>query len=478
MSSLTTRRPLPRRAARALPAAVSLAALLGGAPALAQDDLDAFDEDDLMEDFEDDLDALLAGELVDEGSSPDGVLRGFQGFVAFEPRIYLKDRGGARNDEQFLAFGELELDLRFSDSWTGYLRPRFLVDLNDGDYQRFQPFESYVTWEGETVDVRVGSFVENWGIVDTFNPVDVLNRRDFASDLLDADRLGEFGLRARVKFEGNETFGEPTLSAYLLPVWQRTPFAPEDQRFAIAAGPLELDEDASFDPSGEERIFAGVRAQSTLSTAPFNADLQAVVAHGPGRFPGVGVVGGALAPVYFGATVIGAGIRAVPNEDVLGAALAKYTLKAEIAHNVTNAYDDAPVEAPEDWTVFVLGVDRVFDGVFDPNDSLTATVEYARENGASDDQAAFRPFRNDLVLRAFWEANDFERTSLELRALVDLEVDEAIGELIYETQLRRLNEDLKFTLQVQWFDPAGPEESLFGLFPNNSSVLAGLRWDF
>lgn len=455
---------------------VLAAALAPGAA--AQDELEDFDEDELFDDFEDELDALIAGDLVEEGGSGEGPLKGFQGFVSFEPRVYLKDRGGDRNDEQFIARGELELDLRFSEAWTGYLRPRFLVDLLDGDYQRFQPFESYLTWSGETVDLRVGSIVENWGIVDTFNPVDVLNRRDFASDLLDADRLGEFGLRARVKLEGGEVLGEPTLSAYLLPVWQSTPFAPEDQRYAIALGPLQLDEDAAFDPSGEDRLFGGVRAQATLSTAPFNADVQAVVSHGPGRFPAVGLVGGALAPVYYGATVFGAGIRAVPNEDVLGAALAKYTFKAEVAHNQTDTYDGAPVEAPEDWTVFVVGVDRVFDGVLDPNDSLTATVEYARENGASDAQAAFRPFRNDLILRGLWEANDFERTSLEGRVLVDLDQDETIAELAYETQLRRFHEDLKLTVRAQWFDPAGADESLFGLFPNNTSLLVGLRWDF
>ncbi|MEO1699383.1 MAG: hypothetical protein AAFU73_18985 [Planctomycetota bacterium] len=469
-------------------AALAFGIVLAGS-ASGQDELDGmdefeeldedalFDEDDLLGGLDDELDALLSGDLSEAGAA-DGVVTGFQGFVALEPRVYLKDRGGVRNDEQFLAFGELELDLRFSDDVTGYLRPRFLVDLLDGDYERFQPFEAYVTWESERYDVRVGSIVENWGIVDTFNPVDVINRRDFASDLLDADRLGEFGVRARAKLEGAGPLGEPTLSAYVLPVWQATPFAPEDQRFAIGTGDGVLDGDRSFDPRGEDRLFAGLRGQATLSTAPFNADVQAVVAHGPGRFPAVGVVGGAFLPVYYGATTIGAGVRAVPNEAALGSELAKYTLKAEIAHTRTDAYDDAPVAAPDDWTVLVVGVDRVFDGVVEANDSLTATVEYASESGASDEQSVFRPFRNDLVARLFWEANDFERTSLELRGIFDLDVDETVAELIYETQLRRFDDDLKFTLQAQFFDPAGATESLFGLFPNNTSILAGLRWDF
>lgn len=442
---------------------------------------EAFDDDF---DFDDDLDALIGGEDVSASGPADGVLRGFQGSLDMQSRVYLRDRGGVRNDQQWIARGELELDLRFSESVTGYLRPRFLVDLFDGDYQRFQPFESFVTWEADAVDLRVGSFVENWGVVDTFNPVDVLNRRDFASDLLDAERLGEFGVRGRVKLDGIGPFGEPTLSAYVLPVWQATPFAPEDQRFAVGLGGVELDEDRSFDPAGEERVFYGLRAQTTVSTGPMNADLQFVAAHGPGRFPAVGLVapgsglGAALAPVYFGATVVGAGVRAVPNEGVFGSELSKYTLKAEVAHTATRGYRDAPVDAPDDYTVFVVGVDRVFDGVWLGQDTLTATVEYARENGASDAQSVFRPFRNDLILRALWEAGDFERTSFELRALFDLDVHETIGEVVYGTQLRRWHEDLKLTVRLQLFDAAGPEESFFGLFPNNSSALVGLRWDF
>lgn len=459
-------------------------------PAAAQiDDMDDFFDDAVPEEgtadvagedelfMDDELDDLFDESGGGTGAL-DSVLTGFQGFLSLRPRVYLRDRGGVRNDEQFLVTSELELDLRFSEDVTGYLRPRLLIDLLDGDYERFAPFEAYATWESEAFDLRAGSIVENWGVVDTFNPLDVLNRRDFASDLLDADRLGEVGVRARAKFTGGEVIGEPTVSAYVVPAWQATPFAPEDQRFAVGQGPLQLDEDAAFDPSGEDRVFYGLRGQATLSTSLFNADAQVVAAHGPGRFPAVGIVGGVLAPVYFGATTLGAGIRAVPNEGALGAELAKYTLKAEVAHTRTTAYDDAPIAAPDDYTVFVVGVDRIFDRVLAGQDSLTTTVEYARENGASDPQALFRPFRNDLILRALWEANDFARTSLELRTLIDLDNKETIAELVYETQLRRFDDDLKLRVQLQAFDPAGPDESFFGLFPNNSSLLVGLTWDF
>ena len=448
------------------------------AAAVLTSPLHAVQDDELDFDFDDELDALLSGELIDEGGPATGLVRGIQGFGEVAARGYFRDRDEGQKDEQLVLSGELELDLRFADTVTGYFRPRFLVDALDGDYQRFEPFEGYVTWEAESWDLRAGSFVENWGVVDTFNPVDVLNRRDFGSDLLDADRLGEVGFRARRSFTGTERFGEPTVSLYALPVWRPTRFAPEDQRFAIAAGSLTFDEDAGLEPEGDERLFLGARVQSTWNTSLFNADVQAVAADGPSRFPALQVVGGELVPVYHTATILGAGIRAVPNEEGTNAALAKYTLKAELAHTRNDELDDVAFEAPDDFTAWVVGVDRVFDNALADQDSLTATLEYAREAGASDAQSAFRPFRNDLIARAFWERNDFDRTSVEVRSLFDLDNDEWIGELLFETQLRSWHEDLQLGLQLQVFDPAGSDESLFGLFPNNTSLLVRLRFDF
>lgn len=458
-------------AVRGIVVAATLAAVLG-VPGHAQGD------DDFEFDLDDELDALIGGELVEEAGPAPGLIRSVQGFGELAARSYFRDRSGPRNDAQILLRGELELDLDLGEDVDAYLRPRFLVDLLDGDYQRFEPFEAYATWSGEDWDLRAGSMVENWGIVDTYNPVDVFNRRDFGSDLLDTDRLGEVGVRYRKSFEGNDTFGEPTLSAYVLPVWQRTRFAPEDQRFSIQSGGIILDEDSGFEPSGSERMFYGLRGQSTLSTSWINADLQLVFADGPSRFPGIQSGGGVLAPAYFGARVVGAGIRAVPNEDALGSEWAKYTLKAEVAHTSTSEFDGATSSAPADYTAWVVGVDRVFDNVITDQDNLTATLEYAWEAGGGDAQSTFRPFRNDLVLRALWDRNDFDRTSLEARVLFDIDDEEWVGELRYETQLRRWHEDVKFGIQLQVFDPADPGQSLFGLFPDNSSLLFSLRFDF
>ena len=224
----------------------------------------AEDEDEL---FDDGLDELLGG-FADEAPAPGAapeerdILRDWKGFLEVRPRVYFADRDQGKKDQELRVESELELDFQFTDSLTGFFRPRVYVDLLDGDLQRFDPFEAYLTLEGDAWDVRAGQFVENWGIVDTYNPIDVINRRDFGTDFLDPDRLGELGVRGRFALPGGDTIGEPTISLYALPVFQRTRFAPEDQRFSFDTPTTAFDEDSGFEPSGSERPFWALRGRA------------------------------------------------------------------------------------------------------------------------------------------------------------------------------------------------------------------------
>ena len=446
----------------------------------------AAQEPDLL--LDDGLDDLLAGVVPESATEAGGdetsTLRSWKGFIELRPRVFLQKRDeSSKKDEQLLFESEFEFDYRFRDGLSGFFRPRVFVDALDGDLKRFEPYEAYVSYERSRWDLRFGQFVENWGIVDTFNPIDVINRRDLATDFLDPDRLGELGVRYRRFFGGGDTFGEPTLSLYALPVWRETAFPTEDSRFSFDRPGLPFVEEAGFEPEGSDRGLYAARLQSTLNTRPANADLQLLVAHGPERGPlavsDVAPDGSdRLIPVYFGGRTYGAGLRAVPNDDVLGHFLATLTLKAEVVYKDLFRFEGAPVAAPDDYLAYVLGFDRAFYDILAAQDQLTLTVEYAGEDGADDFATVFRPFRNDVILRALWEANDFARRSLEVRGIYDFDTDETIFETVFESQLRAVHEDLKLTLRLQVFDPPDTGESLFDFFPNNTSISVGLRWDF
>jgi hypothetical protein len=431
----------------------------------------AQEEDDLF----DDLDDLLG----EEEASPTGMLRDWKGFVELKPRVFLRDRGGDDEDQELVLKSEIELNFRFDEDWSAYFRPRFLVDAFDDESHRIEPFEGYLTWEHEAWDLRIGQFVENWGIVDTFNPLDVLNRRDLGSDALDPDRLGEFGLRYRHTFAGTERFGEPTVSAYVLPFFRPVRFGSDDIRLGPDSDATPFDEDAAFEPDGEDEIFLGTRFQSTWNTSFANSDLQLIAARGPSRAPSFALSRqGELTPAYFGASTLGLGIRSVPNEDTAGDFLAALTLKAEVVYTASYDFEDSAAEDQGDYLAYVLGVDRSWYGAFGAAGDVTLTVEYAGESGGEEEAALLRPFRNDLIGRVLFESNDFARQSFELRALVDLGVEERIYEAVFERQLRSIDEDLKLTLQLQIFDLDDEPGSFFGSLENLSSIAIGLRWDF
>lgn len=408
-------------------------------------------------------------------------ITGLKGFLETRARYFPKDQraGDNRSDGQWIQELELEIDFALSDHVTGYFRPRFLIDVIDDDLVRTEPLEAYVTWASDNFDIRAGQLIENWGITDTFNPIDVINRRDLSEDVLDPARLGELGARARWKLPGGETIGEPIVSAYALPVHRTTSFPTRRNRFSFATPPNQLSEDFADRPNGLDRWFLALRGQATVSTSPANADVQFVAARGPDRFPlftrSIAAGGGVnLVPNYYGMWTIGGGVRAVPNVE----SLAAYTLKAEVVYKVPYRFDDQTLALPDEYLQYAFGFDRTIPNVFGDNDQITATVEWVGEVGANDSTAVFRPFDDDLVLRAFWEANDFARTSIELRGFLDPNKQEYVVEGIYQRQLRSIHEDLQFEVGVRWFDVARSEIGFFRLFPDNTSMWMSLRFDF
>lgn len=442
----------------------------------------ATQEEDLLIDDGLFMDDDLFGDA--QASAAEGVrIRNLKGYLGTQFRSYLRDRSSAGNNEQLYFEGELEIDLDLAEAWTGFARPRFRVDALDSELKRFEPLEAYVSWAGESADLRVGQFIENWGIADTFNPLDLLNRRDLASDFLDTDRLGELGARLRLFGQGGEVIGEPTLALYAMPVFRRTDFPTAESRFSFSSPGLRFREDRSLTPSGVDQARFAIRGLSTLNTSVANADVQLAVVRGPEAFPTLsarprGFFALDLIPEYYGANSLGGGFRAVPNADVLGDFMAEFTFKFEAVYKWLYDFEGATVAAPDDYFSYVVGLDRILDRPFGEKDQITVTLEYVAETGASDPTSLIRPFRSDAVVRLFWEANNFSRTSVEARVLYDVESGETILQTILETQLRFIDDDVRFFADWQYFHLEPTEPSVLNFFANNTSVTFGLFLDF
>lgn len=404
-------------------------------------------------------------------------------FIAAESRSYVADRDAAGNEQQLIGELRADIDLRFSTHLSGYVRPWFLIDALDTDLRRYEPLDGYLLYKRDTWDLELGQFVENWGMADTFNPVDVLCRRDMAVDFFDQVRRGEAGAKFRVITRPGKTIDELAVSVYAMPVWRPTPWPTANSRWVIGSDIAVLRTELTERPSLKDAFFGAVRIEHTLRTALANADVQYIAARGPDRFPvlvTVPTMGSfGFAPQYHGTLVLGFGIRAVPNAPWWS----KLSFKAEVAHK--RPYELASVMAAvpqtfaiaQAYTQFAVGLERGFDRVFATKDRLTALAEYIGDVGADDFASDLRPFDHDVAVALRWAANDFARTTIDARVIADVQNGDTIGELSVGRQLRFIHRDLRFTLAGRLIAPSDDPGSLLSYLPNNSNVTARLQLD-
>lgn len=412
--------------------------------------------------------------LVDRSNDVDalGELTGrrwtLKGKVTSQTTGYLVDRDAPGEGQGWIGEVRLELNAQLSPELSARVRPWLLLDAFDPDVLRYEPLEAHLDYTAERWDVRVGQFIESWGIVDTVNPLDILNRTDLAVDALSPPRRGEAGVRVRAHGEGGDVVGQPSVGLYLMPLFRETDFPSEGSRMRPRPPGGVLVPAKGVRPDGAEALLAAIRAEHTLSTPWLNADVQYILARGPSHAPALGVLpqpDGSLqfAPDYFGTYTVGGGFRAVPN-----GRLSALTFKAEVAYVRPYQFAAQSGGLPEDFLRLAAGVSRSF--VLDSAAELNVNLEVLGELLADDALAKTRLFGNDVAVRLAWAANDPALTALEVRAIVDWQDGTVLGNLVARRQLLALHQDLQLELDAQ-FAHVGDDTAT--ALPSNPTALIG-----
>ncbi len=426
----------------------------------------------------DDLDALAELDAVTSPPGSEGLRLEASGFISEELRSYPSSRGSAQRDEQIIREVQVEIKARLVDRLTLLVRPWLLVDELDTDLLRYEPLEAYLHFEGGHWTLTTGSFIESWGIADAFNPLDVLNRRDYGPDLLAPVARGELGMRVQYHFDGGTVIGQPRLSFYACPGFRQTDLPTDRSRFALSQLGLPYVRDTPWQPSGSQRIFTAVRLDHTLTSSALNADFQYVVAFGPDRLPVIGPLltpaGVVLTASPYGTGMAGGGFRAVPNGDWAS----QFTLKAEAAYKRPYRLNGVPIETPDDYVQYAFGLDRLLAPLLADRDQLTIMLEFLGEVGANDTAARLRLFDSDLALRIFWEAGDPALTSVELRFVGDVLDGDTITEIRLSRRLSFLHDDLKLELGARYLQAPESSPGLLGRFESNGALSARLQFNF
>lgn len=103
-----------------------------------------------------------------------------------ESTLYPEDFGA--NTNKYL--NRLELlpifDLKFNDDWKLFLKPTFVANPDNNSPEErtfFDPTEAFLRYKGESLTVQVGNNVYSWGVTDGYNPLDVINAKQFFDPL-------------------------------------------------------------------------------------------------------------------------------------------------------------------------------------------------------------------------------------------------------------------------------------------------------
>jgi hypothetical protein len=144
-----------------------------------------------------------------------------------------------KNDKNNLSLNYKTKTFFEMGSSVAYIDLEFLADNNDNTL--FNPIELKYKLERDDYNLGIGFDTVFWGVAESYNPVDILNRKNLLTTYETKDKLGEF------MFAGEYFFENSTLSAYYLPKFYQQKFLDKDSAtgFDIAKHIIE-DEKNSY----------------------------------------------------------------------------------------------------------------------------------------------------------------------------------------------------------------------------------------
>ncbi len=396
---------------------------------------------------------------------------------SFENRNFVLNRDNYHVND----FETLETQLEFTydneEKIKLFLHPRFKIDFLNSHRNRYLPLESVVTLYGKTFELSAGLEKISWGTANSFNPTDVINRRDFEDDYYDPEKEGEVIVSFQKTIDQAGPFSELAFWGALLPFFQEAPLPENDSRFSLAgsAGGIPY---TLFDDQDELGYPENLGGALKISTTLKNTDLAVHYYHGPNRDPGFFLMidsEGALrlSPFYYLIDMIG-----LNTESTIG----NWGLHLESALVITSVNDTKPHDIPfeENNAIpthhlqFVPGVDYTFHDFFGKGE-LKLTLEYLGEENHETTLRDFRPFKNDLFSGFQYDFNNSRLTHIKMGVIKDLGNREMIGKFEFSSKLVK---ELKLEVEGVWVIRDSDAQTPLSVIDNNSSVMTRLSYAF
>lgn len=373
-----------------------------------------------------------------------------QGSATFQYRVFQDDNKAATEDVGIALLTKVEE--KFVGKYSKHLFKVFArADEKDSDRGLIRLEDAYFSWrlgQQQSLKFLVGYKIFNWTATEAFHPADMVNSRNYDSNLENLEKMGEFTIELEKEFDLG------TFSLYLWPQFERPVFPGVRSRLgsgvAISRPKVIIDEE----DEGRRVLQYGARLSLALDSMDVSFHAMRQIDR---FFPLVGTdqftfLGGSPVPLstepvpfYF-----------MKNQYGLTAQIpwAGFSFKLEGAYRSFDSdkviFTARGLRTPSDHTDVAFGFDYSFR--FDNSDmELIVLSEMSSIFGVSDTfRAEISVFQKDVLVGFKLLFNDIMGSELTMTAISDIERD---NERLYNfSYTRRLTDQWKFDTGVRIFN--------------------------
>ena len=334
----------------------------------------------------------------------------------------------------------------YGDSIEAQIQPRISGGTAGGGLVDFR--EANITGRAGEMDYLIGNTVLFWGQVESYNPVDIVNAKDFSRGLLRSEKRGA----PMAKLSWPVGPGQLDLLAvdFVENVYPDTSLR-ERPALKVTGNRPGFSNGADSDDIATAARWSGYFGDVDLGLSWFRG-----TGHAPRLVP---QADGTLKPDYSRITQTGLDIQYLRGDTAL---------KGEAIHR-RGQYDR--LGSVRGYSAWIAGVEHNLYDVDGDGRDLVVIAEYARDSRHG---KAHSGFQNDLTLGGRWVWNDVEDT--ELLALVsrDLDNDAQTMTLTFD---RRLTDSLTFEASARWVERLDRDPNSVAL-ARDDAVIAKLTYGF
>ena len=327
------------------------------------------------------------------------------GEAEFSSSIFFEDISGD-NRKNTLNYSSLEYNFFFeNNNLSGKLKVN--AALSDPEAAQDIDFnEAYLDYAYNDLNVLVGNNIVFWGKNEFYNPVDIVNSKDFSRSLAQGEKIGQPMVNVKRYYDTSE------LNLFILPATSNT-YPTSKVRPQLA---LNINSANSF-ANGASENNTGMAARWSGYIDEYDYGFSYY--HGNTKDPALVLSSGQLVPKYSEITQLGLDVQATRG-DIL--------YKGEVIYR-DNQYDyNGNING---YTNFILGLEQSSFGIFGQNWDLANILEYTYDTRGS---SSHHGYQNDVFLGARLVLNNIEDTQYFVSLQNDLDKNTRVVTFNYESR--------------------------------------------